>query len=458
VGTARGGDVDGGDVVRVHVAGALPGESVLAAIEHRSPHRAEAWARLIEVTRASPDRRPPACRAFGACGGCVWQHLDYAAQLRWKSTRVRAIAAAQPALRQVPIADCVASPQPLGYRNRSKLVCAPARGAGAGAGAAKPTGTAPLVLGAYAPRTHDVVDLAGGCRIAEPPLDDVARTLREILIRLGAVPYDERTLTGDLRYAVLRANHRGAVLATLVTARRAWLVGPAVAAALTAAHPAVTGVVQNINPTRGNAIYGAEEITLAGDPALDDQIGGVRLRLSARAFLQANRAVAALAYAAIDRALAVTPAETVVDAYAGVGGIALTLAPRARQVIGLEDNPAAVADATASAALNQGATRARFQAGDAADGLRAIARADVLVLNPPRKGCSPAVLAEVVRLAPRAIAYLSCDPTTLARDLAWLAEHGYQTHALTPFDMLPHTPHIEVLAILERQPAAAPAP
>jgi 23S rRNA (uracil1939-C5)-methyltransferase len=376
----------------------------------------------------------------------VLQHLDYAAQLRWKTGRVRAIAAAQPALREVAVAECVASPRPLGYRNRSKLVCAPGRGPDAAA--------APLLLGAYAPRSHQVVDLAGGCRIAEPPLDEIAATLRALLIRLHAIPYDERTATGDLRYAVLRANHRGSVLATLVTARPNWPVGPAVAAALAAAHPAVTGVVQNLNPTHGNAIYGPADVVLAGDPTLEDQIGGVRLRLSARAFLQANREVAALAYAAIAEALLVQPADTVVDVYAGVGGIALTLAPRAGVVIGVEENPGAVSDATASALLNH-AANARFQAGDAAAGLRSIARAEVVVLNPPRKGCTPAVLAEVARLAPRAIAYLSCDPTTLARDLGWLAARGYRTCALTPFDMLPHTPHVEVLAVLEFRPDAA---
>jgi 23S rRNA (uracil1939-C5)-methyltransferase len=132
-----------------------------------------------------------------------------------------------------------------------------------------------------------------------------------------------------------------------------------------------------------------------------------------------------------------------------VGGIALTLARRAREVIGVESHAGAVADAIASAARNE-IRNARFLAGDAAQTLAAIDRADVVVLNPPRKGCAPAVLAEVARLAPRAIAYLSCDPETLARDLAVLASHGHRPTAVTPFDMLPHTAHIETLAILTR--------
>jgi 23S rRNA (uracil1939-C5)-methyltransferase len=174
------------------------------------------------------------------------------------------------------------------------------------------------------------------------------------------------------------------------------------------------------------------------------------VRLSGAAFFQANRGVAGLAYGAIVRALAPRPSERVVDAYCGVGGIALALARAgATDVIGIEVHAGAVTDATASAALN-GVTGARFVAGDVAERLTAIERADLVVLNPPRKGCAPEVLAAVVRLAPRAIAYLSCDPDTLGRDLAWLAGHGYPAATVTPYDMLPHTPHVEALAILKR--------
>ena len=175
----------------------------------------------------------------------------------------------------------------------------------------------------------------------------------------------------------------------------------------------------------------------------------VRLLLAPGAFFQANREVAALAYTAIADALAIQPSERVVDAYCGVGGIALALAGRAAEVIGIESHAGAVAGATASAALN-GVTNARFVAGDAAQALGQIDRADVVVLNPPRKGCPPELLAGVARLAPRTIAYLSCDPETLARDLALLATSGYRTRVVTPFDMLPHTPHVEALAIIDR--------
>lgn len=424
----------------IHVPGALPGETVVATVEHVSSHRPQAWASLDQVVTGAAERRAPVCRAFGACGGCVLQHWQVQAQLGWKTGRVSASFARHERLGAVPISPCVASPRTLGYRNSAKLVAAQAIQGG-------------LRLGAFAPRSHNVVDLRG-CAIVEAPLDEVAIALRDVLEEAGVAPYDERRLTGDLRYAVLRVNFEGAVLVTLVTARPDWPVGRAVAAALRARCPSVAGVIQNINPTRGNVIYGDDERTLDGATALTERIGAVKLRLSSRAFFQANRDVAGLVYGQIGEAVAAAaaqePVARLVDVYGGVGGIALTLAPLAGEVIGIESNAGAVGDATA-AARDNGIVNARFLAGDAAEQLRALDRADVMVLNPPRRGCAPAVLAEVLRLQPRLVAYLSCDPETLARDLAHLYGSNYRVRSVTPFDMLPHTPHIEALALVDRQ-------
>jgi 23S rRNA (uracil1939-C5)-methyltransferase len=421
---------------RVHVAAALPGERVAATVTHVSSHRPEAWARLDAIEETSPDRRAPACAAYGSCGGCALQHLDVTAQLAWKTTRLSRALASHAALADVRGAAGVPSPRALGYRNRSKLVCA-ARGGR-------------VVLGAFAPRSHDVVDLAG-CRVSEAPLEEIASALRVLLASSDVPPYNERTFAGELRHVVLRANHAGEVLVVFVTARAGAPGLAALAQKLRALRPEVVGVIENVNRTRGNVIYGDADRVLDGAATLEERVGGVRLRLSPRAFFQANRDVAALAYAAIARAVDVRPGEHVVDAYCGVGGIALTLARDARDahILGIEENADAIDDATASAALS-GISSTSFVAGDVAVRLRDVARADVVVLNPPRKGCVPAVLTEVARLAPRVIAYLSCDPDTLARDLATLTERGYVVREATPFDMLPHTPHVEALAVLDR--------
>jgi 23S rRNA (uracil1939-C5)-methyltransferase len=424
---------------RLHVAGALPGERVRATVTHVSSHRPEAWARLEGVERASPERRPPACAAFGACGGCVLQHLDVGAQLAWKTARLRRALDAHPTLAGVPVSAAVPSPRVLGYRNRSKLVCA-ARGGG-------------VVLGAFAPRSHTVVDLRG-CRVSEAPLEALAAALPALVAEAGVAAYDERTLAGTLRHVVLRANHAGEVLAVLVVTRPDAPGVAALARRLRAGHPEVVGVVENVNRTRGNVIYGrggGDERVLEGLGALEERVGDVRLRLSPRAFFQANRDVAALAYSAIAREVAPRAGERVVDAYCGVGGIALTLARAASvEVLGIEEHAAAIDDATAGLALN-GLSGARFVVADVAERLQGLPAADVVVLNPPRKGCDPAVLVEVGRLRPRVVAYLSCDPDTLARDLAALVERGTRVRGVTPYDMLPHTPHVEALAILDRR-------
>ena len=418
------------DGVRVHVAGALPDEEIDAVVAHVSPHRPDAWAALGEVTRPSPARVAPVCPAYGACGGCTLEHMAYARQLEWKKEHV--VAALERAGVTAPVAACVASPRPLGYRNKSKLVFAESDG--------RP------VLGAYAPRSHRVVDLSG-CRVAEPPLDDVATTLRELFAQHHVLGYDERTGEGLLRYAILRVNHLGQVLATLVTASDVFPDGEAIARALVSARPEVVGVVQNINRSRGNALYGDEERTLAGESSLPDQVGAVQLRLSSTAFFQVNREVAARIYADVTEAAALTGTERVVDAYAGVGGIALTLARGAAEVVGIEEHPRAVADAQAAAQMNH-ATRVRFVIGDVEAELHKLGAADVVVLNPPRRGCAQAVLRAAASMKPRLIVYVRCAPDTLARDLALLAKDGFVTRSVVPYDMLPQTPHVESLAVV----------
>ncbi|MEO8213181.1 MAG: hypothetical protein ABI560_08310, partial [Myxococcales bacterium] len=297
--------------LEVHVAGALPGEEISARIDSVSTHRPVAWATMSALHTRSPNRVAPACRAQGRCGGCVLQHCSVPAQVAWKESWLREFLARHPELGDAPLSPMVRSPLSLGYRNNSKLVAArqhPPQ--------APSDDTSRVVLGAYARRTHQVVDLAG-CAITEPPLEAVASTLREILGVHAVEPYHETRFTGVLRYVVLRSNHRGEVLGTLVTATDSFANGREIAEELRARHGNVIGIVQNVNPTRGNALYGSQEKTLGGAPTFEDEIGGVRLRISSRAFFQANRAVAGAAYEQIRLAAALTGRERVVDAFAG---------------------------------------------------------------------------------------------------------------------------------------------
>jgi 23S rRNA (uracil1939-C5)-methyltransferase len=429
----------GSEQLCVHVVGALPGERVRVRLDHLSAHRRgderEAWAGLLDVLAPSADRVAALCPAYGACGGCTLMDLAYPAQLAWKRERVLGQFARYSALATVTVEPCVPSPRILGYRNQAKYVFGRAHDSGR------------LVLGAFAPRSHDLVDLAG-CQVVEPVLDEARHALLAVLIENTVEPFDEILRMGVLRYAVLRATDAGQVMATLVSARAEWPAAEAVATALCQRCPAVTSVILNVNASAGNALFGEPERVLVGQASVEDTLAEVRVRLSSRSFFQANRLVASTIYRAIVAA-APSGIARAVDVYAGACGIALSLVSKAGDVVAIEENPAAT-QAAADFLAGQGgdADGVRVVTGDAARCLADISEAGFVVLNPPRKGCGTDVLAAVARLRPELLAYLSCDSRTLARDLAVLVATGAQVVQATPFDMMPHTPHVETLALV----------
>jgi 23S rRNA (uracil1939-C5)-methyltransferase len=429
----------GSEQLLVHMVGVLPGERVRVRLDHLSAHRRgdarEAWAGLLEVLAPSADRVETSCPAYGACGGCTLMGLAYPAQLAWKRERVLGKLASYPALAAMTVEPCVPSPCILGYRNQAKYVFGRAHDSGR------------LVLGAFAPRSHDLVDLAG-CQVVEPVLDDARQALLAVLLENSVEPFDEILRTGVLRYTVLRATAAGQVMATLVSARAEWPAADVVAGALCQRCPAVTSVILNVNASTGNALLGEHERVLVGQASVEDTLAQVRVRLSSRSFFQANRQVASEIYRAIVAAVPDGIARAV-DVYAGACGIALSLVAKAGEVVAIEENSAAT-QAAASFLAEQGgdAHRVRVMTGDAARCLADISAAGFVVLNPPRRGCSAEVIAAVVRLRPQLLAYLSCDPRTLARDLAVLAGAGAQVVRVIPFDMMPHTPHVETLALV----------
>jgi 23S rRNA (uracil1939-C5)-methyltransferase len=429
---------------RVHVLDLLPGEEAEAAIDHVSPHRSEAWGRIVRrIGPVSPDRVPPACPAFGRCGGCGWQHLAYPAQLAAKRGRVVNALVQLPAVRDgdVRVADVRPSPEIVGYRNKGKYV----------AGRAGDH----LVLGAYAPRSHTIVDTIG-CRVVAPVIDEVATWVRGAAERAQLHAYDERARSGELRYVIVRES-AGDVLVALVVAPgspRGKL--DRVAEALSR-HTAVRGVVAIANDRRDGAIVpsGASAQVLFGQGHLVEQIAGIPVAIGAGEFLQINRAQASVMYARVaELAVAGTsPGATAVDLFAGLGGIGLHLARRGLRVLAVEIDPYAVAQLTRAAEHAQVPLEAF--AGDAASlgpELRAklVASPAAVVVNPPRKGLSSEARTLVATLAAPTIVYVSCGPESLARDLSALAAHGWAPDSIEPFDLMPGTAQVETVVRLRR--------
>lgn len=488
----------GGDRVEVHVPGLLPGERATVVLSHKSPHAARAFATVARRHSAAAERAVPACAGYGRCGGCVLQHMSYDAQLGFKRQLVADELRAAGLLHGAPddvCSACAGSTSELGYRTRVKLVAAPG-------------GPAGVLLGAYLPRTHEVLDMAG-CRVNAPQLTAIARTLTRSAGALGIRPYAEDRGSGQLRYVLLREVHSGAVQVSLVVAEPpAEDVLRALTDALTAAHPSVQSMTLHVNAARTNVLLTAPDTASAartsqvaqpsqvsqvskdapkdreqdgdedgdaslgaagadrvlfGSDALWEDLGAVRVRVSARSFLQVNREIAVRIYQTVADALAgeIRAGERILDLYCGVAGLGRTVlhAARARGVearlFGIESSPSAVADAVAGAqAAGLSAAQAEFRCGAVESLLPELctegsaAPPAAVLLNPPRRGCTAPVLQAVIAARPRVIAYVSCSPRSLARDLAILCQGGYRLTRVVPHDMHPGTPHTESVALL----------
>ncbi len=433
------------DGQRLHVADLLPGERAEVAIDHTSPHRPEAWGRVVRrLGDASADRAEPACPAFGRCGGCLWQHLAYPAQLAAKRERVVAALAELPAVRDgaAVIGEVRPSPQLLGYRNKGKYVVGrvgKARGA-------------PLVLGAYAPRSHQVIDTLG-CQVVAPIIDEVATWVRGAAERAELVPYDEATRTGELRYVVIR-EAAGDVMIALVVAPAAPRAKLEQVANALARHPAVRGLVAITNDRRDGAIVpsGSSAQVLFGHGHLVEELAGVRIEVGAGEFLQVNRDQAHAMYARVAELAGDLRGRRAVDLFAGLGGFGLHLARAGAEVMAVEIDRDAVSQ------LRRAAERAGLPltaiAGDAnaelADRLAAPRSPELVVVNPPRKGLSASTRELLVALAAPMIIYVSCGPDSLGRDLLALAGDGWQPDAIEPFDLMPGTAQVETIVRLRR--------
>jgi len=369
------------------------------------------------------------CPHFPRCPGCPWVGRPYPDQLESKRVRtLTAIASALPDFDASRVAAVEAAPSATDYRVQTKLmVAAAARGP---------------VLGLYAPGSHRVLDVSG-CPLHDRLLQRAIPAVRDVLAA-ERIPIHDRHRAG-VRYVLLRASlSQARVLVTLVTSRMPLPGVDRIARRLRALLP-LAGLLVNENASRGNVILGTNTTRVWGEAVLRERYGAVTLAAGPTAFVQANTAMATRIYAAIARAAALDGTARVLDLYCGVGGIALTLAPGARAVLGVEEVAPAVAAARANGERN-GARHARFVAARVEEALAHLDEPfDVVAMNPPRKGCGPAVVRRLVALAPPRVLYLSCHPDSFARDAADLAAGGLALERVQPFDLLPQTDHVELL-------------
>jgi 23S rRNA (uracil1939-C5)-methyltransferase len=427
------------DGIRIRVNGALPGEQVRARITFSGQR--DTFADTFKIFRSSPERLAESpCAKAASCDGCPLIQMKYQAQLDWKKGLVDGVVRNYPSLRETKINPVLPSNKPLSYRTRAKLVIS--------GKFAEPK------IGIYLRNTHQVIDL-GDCQLHHPLINRIVEATREG-IRKGKIPiYSPKTENGLLRYLVVRVSeHENRAMVVLVTSERSFNEIHHLAKHLQKAVPEVTVVAQNVNTSTGNVIMGDREFFVTKQQTLTEKLGDIRFSISPRSFFQVSNDGAQTIYQQVKKWAALTGRESVVDVYCGIGGISLFLADSAREIVGFELAEAAVADAAKNARLN-GIRNCQFEAGDAAELLAGFSEekteADIVVLNPPRKGCDEEVLRSCSRLKPKRIIYVSCSPTTLARDLHTLKGLGYRTLEIQPVDMFPQTPHVENVALLERE-------
>ena len=431
--TAEGQGIAKIEGCAVFIPNALVGEKCLVRIEKAQ----KTWAagKITELLEKSPHRVNRQCPVAKLCGGCDFWHMDYAEECRMKADRVRQALnrIGGENLENIPL---MAAPTCTGYRNKAVYPVASKKGR--------------AYAGFFRAGTHQIVENSG-CLILFPQADQVKNTVIDFLNRHHISTYDETTHQGLLRHIFVRRGWvSGEILVNLTVNGRSLPKEKALIEALKSI-PGFRTLVLSVNTKPGNSVLGDEEIVLYGPGYIEDTLCGLTFRLSTRSFYQVNHPQAQRLYqAAIDQA-GITRNDLVLDLYCGVGTITLVMAKQAGKVIGVEVVEAAVRDARENAKRN-GIENAEFFCGDAGKAALELEKQgihpDVVVVDPPRKGLNADTIEALHQMNPRKIVYVSCDPATLARDVALLKERGYRLLSAQAADLFPRCAHVESIVCL----------
>ncbi|MBD1940125.1 23S rRNA (uracil(1939)-C(5))-methyltransferase RlmD [Microcoleus sp. FACHB-68] len=420
----------------VFVPDTVPGDRLLARLVQVKAQYATG--KTHELLESSPHRIRPSCIVADKCGGCQWQHIDYSYQLEAKRNQVIQALERIGGISVPPVEPVLAPPAALGYRNKATY----------------PLGmssTGNVQAGYYQKNSHRLVNL-NRCPIQDDRLDPLLAEVKQDIQRQGWRVYDEKYHRGEVRHLSLRIGRRtGEILLTLVARTGELAEIEAQAQAWLKRYPQLVGVCLNINPAKTNAIFGKETHCIAGLPYIHEEFAGLQFQLRADTFFQVNTEAAEALLEAIVNQLDLQGDEVLVDAYCGIGTFTLPLAKRVREAIGLEMQPAAIEQAQLNAQLNN-LTNTSFRVGEVETLLPQLGvTPDIVLIDPPRKGCDRTVLETLVQIQPSRIVYVSCKPATLARDLKFLCNAGgYRLTRVQPADFFPQTSHVECAAFLVR--------
>ncbi len=422
----------------VFVEGALPGEEVLVHLLKVKKHFG--FGKIVEILKPSENRVAPPCPVFGHCGGCSLQHLDYPAQLEYKQNKVQEHLRRIGGLKDVDVPPVLGMENPWRYRNKAQFPVGRLGSAGA------------VGCGFYKRRSHQLVAVSD-CALQQPGVQDVLKTVQAFLAENAIAPYDEETHQGLVRHVLVKNGFASGEMMVCLVINGNTLPKSQQLVDKLSILPHMASICININKTKGNVILGDKTQVLWGKPYIEDAIGHLRFQISAESFFQVNPVQTKVLYDTLVKLAGLTPTDVVVEAYAGIGAISLFIAGHVQQVVAIESLAQAVEDAKENAAIN-GIDNVTFITGMAEEEVpRLFAEGDLapqaVIVDPPRKGCDPALLEAIAAARPAKVVYVSCNPASLARDAQILGEKGYRVTAIQPVDCFPMTPHVETVMVFE---------
>ncbi|MDQ0219809.1 23S rRNA (uracil(1939)-C(5))-methyltransferase RlmD [Peribacillus cavernae] len=432
---------DGAGVAKVDgypifIPDGLPGEK--AKIKVIKTNKGYGFGRLIKLYEKSEHRIEVPASETHKYGGTQLQHLSYEGQLQFKEKQVREVLSRIGKLEDVKVHPILGMEEPWHYRNKAQVPVGEKDGK--------------LIAGFFKPRSHEIVD-TNESLIQHPAVNEAIQVVKEICSEQGIQAYDEAAHKGTLRHIMARYGKTTGELMVVVITRTADLPQKnKIVEEIVVRLPHVKSIVHNVNSKRTNVILGEKTKVLWGNDVIYDYIGDVKFAISALSFYQVNPDQTRVLYGKALEYAGLTGEESVIDAYCGIGTISLFLAQKAKKVFGVEVIPEAIEDARRNAELN-GIDNAEFSVGEAEvvipEWYKQGNKANVLVVDPPRKGCDEALLQTIIDMKPKKVVYVSCNPATLARDLRILEDGGYKTVEVQPVDMFPQTTHVEVVTDLE---------
>lgn len=421
----------------VFVDGVLPGENVDIKIVKQT--KSYAVGKLVNINNSSADRVKPFCPVYDKCGGCAVQHMSYQAQLDFKKDTVLQNIRRIGGLQNIKVNNTIGMENPFKYRNKVQYPVGSDKG--------------DIRIGFYETRSHNIID-SNLCDIQPDESNNIRDVVRGFCKDAGIAIYDEKTGKGLLRHVMVRKGFKtGEIMVVLVINGDKLVKSDELVNKLLEYFPDIKSIILNVNTRNTNIILGHKNICIYGQKYITDYIGSFKFEISPLSFFQVNPIQTEVLYEKALEYAGLSGNETVFDLYCGIGTISLFLSQKAKHIVGVEVVADAICDAKRNADIN-GVSNVEFLVGEAEKVIPELyeqgVKADVVVVDPPRKGCDQLLLNTLVEMQPQRIVYVSCNPSTLARDLKYLTEHGFEAKDVQPVDMFPWTGHVEAIILMTR--------